>query len=76
MPGPANPHALAQQALVPVLHHGDEPRRARRDLYAAGHLDIKTGRGFYDWSGKNPGRVKAEAARKTPDLLAWVKDRG
>jgi 3-hydroxybutyryl-CoA dehydrogenase len=66
-------HALAQQALVPVLHHGDKPRRALQDLYAAGHLGIKTGEGFYDWSGKNPDTVKAEASRKLTELLAYLK---
>lgn len=66
-------HALAQQALVPVLHHGDRPRRALQDLYAAGHLGIKTGKGFYDWSGKDPDAVKAEASRKLSELLAYLK---
>ena len=69
-------HALAQQALVPVLHHGDEPRRALQDLYAAGHLGIKTGKGFYDWSGKDPDVVKAEASRKLTELLAYLKQHG
>ena len=68
-------HALAQQALVPVLHHGDKPRRALQDLYEAGHLGIKTGKGFYDWSGKDPDRVKAEAARKLTELLVYLKQR-
>ena len=66
-------HALAQQALVPALHHGDQPRRVLQDLYAAGHLGIKSGKGFYDWSGKDPGEVKAEAARKLAELLAYLK---
>jgi len=66
-------HALAQRALVPVLHHGGEPRRALQDLYAAGHLGLKSGKGFYDWSGKDPDRVKAEAARKLTELLAYLK---
>ncbi len=66
-------HALAQRALVPVLHHGDKPRRALQDLYEAGHLGIKTGKGFYDWSGKDPERVKAEAGRKLSELLAYLK---
>jgi 3-hydroxybutyryl-CoA dehydrogenase len=69
-------HALAQRALVPVLHHGDQPRRALQDLYAAGHLGIKSGKGFYDWSGKDPDRVKAEAARKLTELLAYLKQHG
>jgi len=66
-------HALAQRALVPVLHHGDQPRRALQDLYAAGHLGVKSGKGFYDWSGKDPDQVKAEAARKLTELLAYLK---
>ena len=66
-------HALAQQALVPVLHHGDKPGRALQDLYEAGHLGIKTGKGFYDWSGKDPDQVKAEAGRKLAELLAYLK---
>jgi 3-hydroxybutyryl-CoA dehydrogenase len=69
-------HALAQRALVPVLHHGDQPRRALQDLYAAGHLGIKTGKGFYDWSGKDPDQVRAEAARKLTELLAYLKQHG
>jgi 3-hydroxybutyryl-CoA dehydrogenase len=69
-------HALAQRALVPVLHHGGEPRRALQDLYAAGHLGLKSGKGFYDWSGKDPDRVKAEAARKLTELLAYLKQQG
>ena len=67
-------HALSQQALVPLLHHGDKPGRRLQDLYAAGHLGIKSGKGFYDWSGKDPAEVKAEAARKLGDLLAYLKE--
>ncbi len=67
-------HALAQQALVPLLHHGDRPGRKLQELYAAGHLGIKSGRGFYDWSGKDPANVKAEAARKLEELLAYLKE--
>lgn len=65
-------HALAQRALVPALHHGDKPGRALQDLYEAGHLGIKTGKGFYDWSGKDPNQVKAEAGRKLNELLEYL----
>lgn len=65
-------HALAQRALVPVLHHGDKPGRALQDLYEAGHLGVKTGKGFYDWSGKDPDQVKAEAGRKLTELLVYL----
>jgi len=66
-------HALVQRALVPMLHHGAEPRRALQDLYAAGHFGLKSGRGFYDWSGKDPNQVKAEAGRKLTELLVYLK---
>ena len=69
-------HALAQRALVPVLHHGDKPGRALQDLYEAGHLGIKTGKGFYDWSGQDPDQVKAEAGRRLSELLAFLKQQG
>lgn len=72
--GGLDTHALAQQAIVPVLHHGDKPGRMLQDLYAAGHLGIKSGRGFYDWSGKDPAKVKAEAARKLEALLAYLEE--
>lgn len=67
-------HALSQQALVPVLHHGDKPGRMLQELYAAGRLGIKSGKGFYDWSGRDPANVKAEAARKLEELLAYLKE--
>jgi len=43
-----------------------------QDLYEAGHLGIKTGKGFYDWSGKDPDKVKAEAGRRLGELLAYL----
>ena len=51
-------------------------RAALQDPYAAGHLGIKTGKGFCDWSGKDPNVVKAEAARKLGELLAYLKQIG
>ncbi len=43
-----------------------------QDLYEAGHLGIKTGKGFYDWSGKDADKVKAEAGRRLAELLAYL----
>ena len=63
-----------QRALfVPYLCHSAEPQRPLQDLYDAGHFGLKTGKGFYDWSGKDPNEVKAEAARKLNELLAYLQ---
>ncbi|MDI6727256.1 MAG: 3-hydroxyacyl-CoA dehydrogenase NAD-binding domain-containing protein [Smithellaceae bacterium] len=67
-------HALTQQALVPLLHHGDKPGRILQDLYAAGHFGIKSGKGFYDWTGKDPVKIKDDSAHKLTDLLAYLKE--
>ena len=56
---------------------GSNPSALRAPLEAvmreAGELGRKSGKGFYDWSGQDPDRVKAEAARKLTDLLAYLK---
>jgi 3-hydroxybutyryl-CoA dehydrogenase len=68
-------HALAQQAIVPHLWHGAEPSRFLQDMYERGDLGLKTGRGFYDWSGKDPAEVRKKAAEGLARLLAFL-DRG
>ena len=66
-------HALVQRALVPHLCHSAEPQRPLQDLYEAGHYGLKTGKGFYDWSGQDPAKVRADTGRKLSELLAFLK---
>jgi 3-hydroxybutyryl-CoA dehydrogenase len=68
-------HALAQQAIVPHLWHGAEPGRVLQDKYQRGDLGLKTGRGFYDWSGKDPVDVRKTAAERLARLLEFL-DKG
>jgi 3-hydroxybutyryl-CoA dehydrogenase len=65
-------HALAQQAIVPHLWHGAEPSRVLQDKYEHGDLGLKTGRGFYDWSGRDPALVRKTAAERLARLLAFL----
>lgn len=65
-------HALAQRAIVPHLWHGAEPVRFLQDKYERGDLGLKTGRGFYDWKGKNPAEVRRQAAEALTRLLAFL----
>jgi len=67
-------HALAQQAIVPHLHHGETPSRVVQDLFDAGDLGVKTGRGFYDWSKRDIAAFKRRAADKLARILAIVRE--
>lgn len=66
-------HALAQQAIVPHLWHGAEPVRLLQDMYQKGVLGLKTGRGFYDWTGLDPAEVRKGAAKRLSRLLAFLE---
>ena len=66
---------LAVQAYtVPALCSGEESVALLRGLVARGELGVKSGRGFYDWSRRDPAAVKAARDRflvqRLKDLLA------
>lgn len=65
-------HALAQQAIVPHLWHGAQPSRLVQDKYERGDLGLKTGRGFYDWSGSDPVEVRKAAGERLARLLTFL----
>lgn len=71
-------HALAQAAIVPELHHGAAPLRLVQEKHRLNEIGVKTGRGFYDWRGFDPGyRSKASALlAKLLDLLARERPAG
>jgi 3-hydroxybutyryl-CoA dehydrogenase len=60
-------HAAAAATVYPDLCNAAVPSRALTDLVAAGHLGMKTGRGFYEWP---PARIAAEKARYETALAA------
>jgi 3-hydroxybutyryl-CoA dehydrogenase len=65
-------HALAQRAIVPHLHHSAEPARLVQDMYARGDLGVKSGKGFYDWSTRDPKARQAQARQHLAELLALL----
>ncbi len=67
-------HALVQRALVPTLFASRQPARCLQERHARGDLGISTGKGFYDWRGRDPERVKADAAAKLAKVLAALDD--
>jgi 3-hydroxybutyryl-CoA dehydrogenase len=66
-------HALSQRAMIPHLHHGAEPNRLPQALYAAGHYGVKTGRGFYDWRGKDVPALRRRNAEKLAEIVALLR---
>ncbi len=45
--------------LLPELEHSESPNSLLADSVASGELGVKTGRGFYDWSRRDPTEVEA-----------------
>lgn len=60
-------HAAAAATIYPDLCNASVPSAVLTGLVAAGHLGMKTGRGFYEWT---PERIKAEKARYEAALAA------
>jgi 3-hydroxybutyryl-CoA dehydrogenase len=62
-------HALAQRAIVPTLDHRRVPNAMLQTMVARGDTGIDAGRGFYDWTGLDAGKVRADAAARLRALL-------
>jgi len=67
-------HAQAQQGIVPHLHHDHTPARCCQQLAAEGHDGVKTGRGFYDWTGKDVAALRRKNADKLRRILAIANE--
>jgi 3-hydroxybutyryl-CoA dehydrogenase len=67
-------HALAQRGIVPHLCHDKTPSTVLQNLFEQGHLGLKTGRGFYDWSQADAAKVRADAARKVARIIALMQE--
>lgn len=66
-------HIRAQQAIVPDLCHDADPNPMVQQMLSDGKLGIRTGRGFYDWSGCDTYEASARAARDLSLLVNWLK---
>lgn len=67
-------HAVVQRALVPQLFASREPARCLQDRYARGDFGIATGKGFYDWRGRDAERIKADVSARLAKVLAALDD--
>lgn len=67
-------HALTQSVLVPHLCHDRTPSKVLQARYRQGQLGLKTGTGFYDWSGADPERVRSKTNAKVARILKLMKE--
>lgn len=65
-------HALVQRAIVPHLNHSAEPAKLVQDMYARGDIGVKSGKGFYDWSKRDPRKRQSEARARLAEILALL----
>ena len=63
-------HVAASGYLYPFLEDTKQPVQILVDKVAAGHCGMKTGKGFYDWTGKD---IAKETAAKNKKMFALMR---
>ncbi len=66
-------HALAQRTIVPQLRHDKTPSKTLQALYEGGHLGLKTGRGFYDWTNADAAHIRATAKENVAKIVELMQ---
>lgn len=67
-------HARAQRSIVPDLCHDRTPSKCLQTHYEQGHFGLKAGRGFYDWTGRDPERVRRTTTEKVARIRALMQE--
>ena len=62
-------HALAQRSIVPTLDRSPTPNAMLQAMVARGDTGLDAGRGFYDWTGLDAAKVRADAAARLRAVL-------
>lgn len=66
--------AATQRNLVPTLNHGNIPTRAIQEMVARGEVGVASGKGFYDWSGRDIEAHRQQAMEKLGRILAILSE--
>jgi 3-hydroxybutyryl-CoA dehydrogenase len=66
-------HAQAQRSIVPTLSHTNVPSAYLQDMVARGDVGIRSGKGFYDWTGRDGAATARRAAERLARLLAYLQ---
>ena len=65
-------HANAQRSIVPTLDHTGVPNPLLQEMVARGDVGIRSGRGFYDWSGRDGAATARDAQARLERLLRFL----
>jgi len=68
------PHILAQKSIVPHLNLSKTPCAILDRKLARKEFGARTGKGFYDWEGRDPAQVVASAGRKLKRLGEFLEN--
>lgn len=68
-------HMAACEHVYAFLENTTEPLQIMRDKMETGNIGLKTGQGFYDWTGKNPLDVYNKKNEEMIDILKFLKER-
>ncbi|WP_316980067.1 3-hydroxyacyl-CoA dehydrogenase NAD-binding domain-containing protein [Shumkonia mesophila] len=68
------PHMRAQYSIVPHLNHTKEPCAILGRKLERREFGVRSGRGFYDWSGRDADGVVASAKRRLEKLSTFLEN--
>ena len=66
-------HAQAQRSIVPTLSHTGVPNSLLQGMVARGDVGVRSGRGFYDWQGRDTAAAQRRASDRLQRLLAYLE---
>ena len=66
-------HAQAQRSIVPSLSHTGIPSPLLQNMVARGDVGARSGKGFYDWSGRDAADEQRRANERLQRLLAFLE---
>jgi len=58
------------------LSHTGVPSPYLQNMVARGDLGVRTGKGFYDWTGRDAAEVQRQANERLRRLIAFLEDGG
>lgn len=66
-------HMSITQTLYPDLEDAKEPLPLLREKVENGELGLKTGKGFFDWTNKDPTEVTKQKGQQLVNLLKFLQ---